>query len=41
MLNADLTIILLGPQNNFVRTLKIISNAAKNFDEKFWFECST
>jgi len=28
----DLKIILLGHENNFVGTLKIISNAAKNFD---------
>jgi len=28
----DLKIILLDHQNNFVRTLKIMSNAAKNFE---------
>jgi len=28
----DLKIILLGHQNNFVGTLKIMSNAVKNFD---------
>jgi len=28
----DLKIILLNRQNNFVGTLKLISNAAKNFD---------
>jgi len=28
----DLKIILLDYQNNFIRTLKIMSNAAKNFD---------
>jgi len=28
----DLKIILLDRQNNFVKTLTIISNAAKNFD---------
>jgi len=32
LLYTDLKIILLGHQNNFVRTLKIMSNAAKNFD---------
>jgi len=31
-LATDLKIILLDRQNNFVKTLKIISNAAKNFD---------
>jgi len=28
LLLTDLKIILLGPQNNFVRTLKIMSDAA-------------
>jgi len=28
----DMKIILLGQQNNFVGTLKIMSNAAKNVD---------
>jgi len=32
LLDTDLKIILLNHQNNFVGTLKIISNAAKNFD---------
>jgi len=32
LLNTDLKIILLDHQNNFVRTLKIMNNAAKNFD---------
>jgi len=32
LLNTDLKIILLDCQNNFVGTLKIMSNAAKNFD---------
>jgi len=32
LLDTDLKIILLDHQNNFVRTLKIRSNAAKNFD---------
>jgi len=32
LLNTDLKIILLDYQNNFVGTLKIMSNAAKNFD---------
>jgi len=32
LLDTDLKIILLEHQNNFVRTLKIISNAVKNFD---------
>jgi len=32
LLNIDLKIILLGHQNNFVETLKIMSNVAKNFD---------
>jgi len=31
-LDTDLKIILLGQQNNFVETLKLTSNAAKNFD---------
>jgi len=30
--DTDQKIILLDHQNNFVGTLKIISNAAKNFD---------
>jgi len=32
LLDIDQKIILLGHQNNFVGTLKIVSNAAKNFD---------
>jgi len=32
LLDTDLKMILLDHQNNFVRTLKIMSNAAKNFD---------
>jgi len=32
LLNTDLKIILLGHQNNFVETLKVMTNAAKNFD---------
>jgi len=32
LLDTDLKIILLGHQNNFVGTSKIMSNAAKNFD---------
>jgi len=32
ILDTDLKIILLDHQNNFDKTLKIISNAAKNFD---------
>jgi len=32
LLDTDLKIILLDHQNNFVDTLKIINNAAKNFD---------
>jgi len=32
LLNVDQKIILLDYQNNFVGTLKIISNAAKNID---------
>jgi len=32
LLDKDLKIILLDHQNNFVRALKIINNAAKNFD---------
>jgi len=32
LLDTDLKIILLDHQNNFVGTLKIMSNAAKNFD---------
>jgi len=32
LLDTDLKIILLDHQNYFVGTLKIISNAAKNFD---------
>jgi len=31
-LDTDLKIILLNLQNNFVGTLKKMSNAAKNFD---------
>jgi len=31
-LDTDLKIILLDHQNNFVGTLKVMSNAAKNFD---------
>jgi len=31
-LDTDLKMILLDHQNNFVKTLKIMSNAAKNFD---------
>jgi len=31
-LDTDLKIILLAHQNNFVEPLKIMSNAAKNFD---------
>jgi len=36
LLNTDLKIILLNYQNNFVGTLKIMSNAAKNFDIAFY-----
>jgi len=32
VLDTDLKIILLDYQNNFVETLKIMSNAAKNFE---------
>jgi len=32
LLDANLKIILLVHQNNFVGTLKIMSNAAKSFD---------
>jgi len=32
LLNTDQEIILLDYQNNFVGILKIINNAAKNFD---------
>jgi len=32
LLNTDLKIILLDQQNNFVGILKILSNAANNFD---------
>jgi len=32
LLDTDLKIILSNYQNNFIGTLKIISNAAKNFD---------
>jgi len=32
LLDTDLKIILLDHQNNFVGTLKIMSNAAKSFD---------
>jgi len=32
LLNIDQKIILLDYQNNFIGILKIISNAAKNFD---------
>jgi len=32
LLDTDLKIILLDHQNNFVRTLKIISNAPNNFN---------
>jgi len=32
LFNTNLKIILLDCQNNFVETLKIMSNAAKNFD---------
>jgi len=32
LLDTDLKIILLDRQNNFVETLKIMSNAAENFD---------
>jgi len=32
LLDTDLKIILLDHQNNFVETLKIMSNAPKNFD---------
>jgi len=32
LLDTDLKIILLSHQNNFVETLKIMSNVAKNFD---------
>jgi len=32
LLDTDLKIILLAYQNNFVGTLKIMINAAKNFD---------
>jgi len=32
LLNTDLKIILLDYQNNFVKTSKIMNNAAKNFN---------
>jgi len=32
LLDIDLKIILLDHQNNFVGTLKIMNNVAKNFD---------
>jgi len=32
LLDTDLKIILLDQQNDFVETLKIMSDAAKNFD---------
>jgi len=32
LLDTDLKIILSDHQNNFVETLKVISNATKNFD---------
>jgi len=32
LLDTNLKIILLNHQNNFVKTLKIISDVAKNFD---------
>jgi len=32
LLDTDLKTILLDHQNNFVRTLKIMTNAVKNFD---------
>jgi len=32
LLDTEQKIILLDHQNNFVETLKIMSNAAKNFD---------
>jgi len=32
LLDTDLKITLLNHQNNFVGSLKIMSNAAKNFD---------
>jgi len=32
LLDTDLKIILLDQQNNFVGILKLMSNAAKNFD---------
>jgi len=32
LLDTDLKMILLNRQNNFVGTLNIMSNAAKNFD---------
>jgi len=32
LLDTDLKMILSDHQNNFVRILKIMSNAAKNFD---------
>jgi len=32
LLDTDLKIILLDHQNNFVGTLKIMNNAANNFD---------
>jgi len=41
LLDTDLKIILLEHQNNFVGILKVISNAAKNFDSSDWFERST
>jgi len=31
LLNTDMKLILLDHQNNFVGTLKIMSNTAKNF----------
>jgi len=41
LLNTDLKIILLNHQNNFVGILKIMNNAAKNFDSSNEFERST
>jgi len=32
LLDTDLKIILLDHQNNFIGTLKIMSNSVKNFD---------
>jgi len=42
LLDTNQKIILMDHQNNFVETLKIMSDAAKNFDIlTYWFERST